>query len=88
MAITKCVKCGMGFFEVVENSPRGSEYKLMIVQCSSCGTPIGTMDFYAVGTNLTGLIKRFAALEKSVKSIDENIRILDHNIKVIIGNRR
>lgn len=41
MAYSKCAKCDNTYFEVVENSPARSNYKLMFVQCSKCGTPIG-----------------------------------------------
>ena len=50
MALTKCIKCGGHYFEVVEHEPRGSNFKNIFVQCSSCGTPVGVMDYYNIGS--------------------------------------
>ncbi len=49
MAFTKCIKCGGQYFEVAEHEPRGSNFKNIFVQCSSCGTPVGVMDYYNIG---------------------------------------
>ena len=56
MAQSPCPKCGNHGFELVENAPKGSDYKLMFVQCSSCGTVVGVTDFY----NTASLLERIA----------------------------
>lgn len=44
MAVSTCIKCGGHGFELALFTPIGESHKLTIVQCSSCGTPIGVMD--------------------------------------------
>ena len=52
MATSSCPKCGQHRFEIKENGPSGGAYKLMFVQCASCGTVVGVQDFYNVGAML------------------------------------
>ncbi|MDH8700852.1 putative Zn finger protein [Dysgonomonadaceae bacterium PH5-43] len=42
MAKSSCPKCGNHSFEVVFNSPKGSNFQLWFVQCDSCGCVVGT----------------------------------------------
>ncbi len=49
MATSTCVKCGSSQFEMVANTPSGSEYVLEFVQCSKCGGVIGVLDIHNVG---------------------------------------
>jgi hydrogenase maturation factor HypF (carbamoyltransferase family) len=49
MAFSVCVKCGSTFFEVVEGAPKNSQYKLIFVQCSSCGSVINAMPYFDPG---------------------------------------
>jgi len=48
MATSTCLKCGNHSFEMVLNTPIGSEFKLWFVQCSQCGCVIGTHEFYSI----------------------------------------
>jgi uncharacterized Zn finger protein len=50
MAMSSCPKCGNHAFQLQENTPTGSAYKLMFVQCSSCGSVVGVMDYFNIGT--------------------------------------
>lgn len=52
MAISTCVKCGGSRFELKENEPYGSRYKLMFVQCTNCGGVVGAVDFFNTGAEL------------------------------------
>jgi hypothetical protein len=52
MATSTCVRCGSSYFEVTENEPRGSAFKLLFVQCSSCGGVITAIEMH----NLTALL--------------------------------
>lgn len=56
MATSTCTKCGNTRFEIKESSPQGSNYKIMFVQCSSCGGVVGTTDFY----NVPSLLEKIA----------------------------
>jgi hypothetical protein len=39
-----CIKCGEHGFELSLFTPIGASRKLTLVQCSSCGTPVGVLD--------------------------------------------
>lgn len=57
MAMSSCPKCGNGHFEMKEHSPKGSQFKIMLIQCASCGTVVGVTDFY----NIPSLLGKIAA---------------------------
>jgi hypothetical protein len=58
MAISTCTKCGGHLFEIRENEPRGSRFKLMFVQCSSCGGVVGVIDYYNIGAEIQEIKKK------------------------------
>jgi len=74
MARSKCGGCGSGSFELVEQaSIKNSNFKLTFVQCSSCGVPVGVMEYYNIGDKLDGLEKRIKAIESTTSNIDGNV---------------
>lgn len=73
MAYSKCAKCNGSYFEVVEQEPSKSRFKLLFVQCSSCGAVCGTMDYFNIGTQNEKIEKRISALESTISNIDSNI---------------
>jgi len=56
MATSTCSKCGSRSFELEEVVPAGSKFKIMFIQCSSCGCVVGTTDFY----NTSSLLGKIA----------------------------
>ena len=58
MALSTCPKCDNHIFELVENSPINSSFKLNFVQCAKCGTVVGVMEYYNIGDKLTKLEKK------------------------------
>jgi transcription elongation factor Elf1 len=44
MAVSTCIKCGGHSFELALFTPMGTSQKFSIVQCSSCGTPVGVLN--------------------------------------------
>jgi uncharacterized Zn finger protein len=48
MAQSSCPKCGRTSFEVAETMPLNVDYKLLFVQCASCGAVIGAVDLYNI----------------------------------------
>lgn len=56
MALSTCLKCGSHAFEVKEAEPTHSLFKLMFVQCSSCGSVVGVTDYF----NTASLLKKIA----------------------------
>ena len=43
MTVSTCIKCGGHSFELALFTPLGEAKKFAIVQCSACGTPVGTL---------------------------------------------
>jgi hypothetical protein len=63
LATSKCGKCDGTTFEMTRNSVHGSDYKIMFVQCATCGTVVGITDYYNVPSLL---IKLAEGLEVSL----------------------
>ena len=59
MAMSSCPKCGAHRFEMKESSPTGSKFRIMFIQCASCGTVVGVTDFYNIPNLLGKLAKKF-----------------------------
>ena len=55
MATSTCPKCDSHQFEMKENSPTGSSFKVNFVQCRSCGAVVGVMDYFSVPVMLEKL---------------------------------
>ena len=58
--MSKCPshECGGTTFELKENTPRTSRFKYMFVQCSSCGTVVGVLDYFNIGNVLEKICKK------------------------------
>ena len=56
MAISKCAHCQSTRFECKENEPKGSKFKVLFIQCASCGVVVGMVDYY----NIPLLLKKLA----------------------------
>ena len=63
MAISACPKCDNTFFELAENSPIGSNFKFMFIQCNSCGAVVGVTDYYNIGETLTEIKQRLDMIQ-------------------------
>ena len=50
--VSKCPKCDSMLFEVQENAPSQSNYRLLFVQCAMCGAVVGAMDYMNIGSLL------------------------------------
>lgn len=50
---SKCPKCNSTSFEMVEDTPMGSKFKLMFIRCSHCKTLISASEFFNAGELLT-----------------------------------
>ena len=69
MALSSCPKCGKHSFEIDENTPSSSNYVLTFVQCASCGTVVGAMDYHNIGDLLYKVLGKLESLESKVNSI-------------------
>ena len=68
MAVSTCTKCSGHSFELALFTPIGESRKLMIVQCSSCGTPVGVID-PATGPQIEALKHQIAAIDERLNRI-------------------
>lgn len=66
MALSSCPKCDSSVFELQENTPAGSPYSLIFVQCASCGSVVGVMDFSNIGTLMRQQNKAIKAIAAAV----------------------
>lgn len=73
---SKCAKCEGHSFRVQEVSPAGGAFKLSFIQCSSCGVPVGVMDYYNTGS----LLKK---QEKAIANLDGRLTRIEHAINQI-----
>lgn len=84
MAFSKCPKCNGTLWELAEVEPGGSNFKWFFVQCSSCGAPVGVVDYFP-NTTLKG---RIEAVEKAVASIESQLSTIDYNIRALAQRMR
>jgi hypothetical protein len=65
MAVSTCIKCDGHSFELALFTPLSESNKLTMVQCATCGTPVGVMD-----TTSRAAIE---ALQARVAAIDDGL---------------
>ena len=58
MAMTTCIKCGNTRFEIKETPVSGSRFRLLFVQCSSCGGAIAVQEMHNTNQLIIDLAKR------------------------------
>lgn len=78
--ISKCGRCGGALFELKENEPNGSNFKINFIQCCMCGTPIGTMGYFDTYTTIVDMEKR---INKKFQQIESMISSIDYNMKAL-----
>jgi hypothetical protein len=70
MAISTCIKCDGHSFELALFTPLGESHKLTMVQCASCGTPVGVIDTVSRAA-IEALQGRVAAIDEGLTRIAE-----------------
>lgn len=82
MSSSKCGNCGSYSFELVaQPKVEHSLFTLTFVQCTSCGVPIGAMDYLNIGDKLNTLEERIKLIELTVSNIDKNITDIGNTVK-------
>ena len=81
MATSTCIKCGNHSFQIAENSPSGAAFKLMFVQCSSCGGVVGIQDYFNIGTLLQDQEKQIKQLQSSISDIESQLSHISQRIR-------
>lgn len=79
--MAKCVKCENTVFGIQEISPSGAQYKMYVVQCIVCQTPIGVTDYWNVGTLLKNQEKKMAELESQLSLIQSSVSQIARELK-------
>lgn len=77
--LSTCAKCGGHLFEIVEQSPSNANYKLWFVQCSGCGNPISSKEYFNSNVQINELKKKVTKIENDLGYISQslsNIEIL------------
>lgn len=74
--LSVCSKCSGTTFEIKENSPSGGNYKVVFVQCSSCGVPVGVTGYFDAGVLLKKQEKVLAALEQRLSALEYSVSSL------------
>lgn len=73
MAISTCIKCSGHSFELTLLTLLGESRKLMMVQCSACGTPVGVMD-PTTGPQIEALKNQIAAIDMRLNRIAQALQ--------------
>lgn len=84
---SKCGSCGHGQFEIKENSPRGSRYKLMLIQCASCGVPVAAQDYYNTGAQLTQQQQKIDQIAHQVNVLEGSLYRIEQLLQQIAQGR-
>lgn len=92
LAFSTCVKCGGSFFEIVEKEPIKSNYKLIFVQCSTCGGVVGVLDYLNIGHRTQILEEQIEKisdkLDTGLTLLNDNLNVINRNIKKIADSRK
>lgn len=82
--ITTCIKCKGTFFELKTIEPNGSNFKVNVVQCSACGSPIGLVDYYDTHSSIELTNSKIKNLHDEVSQIAYDVE----NVKNIVSRLR
>lgn len=72
--LSTCGKCGGHRFELSEQSPSGSNFKLQFVQCTACGVPVGAMEYFSAGAKLTNLENEMVSVKTQLNDVQYALR--------------
>jgi len=56
-SFSKCPKCEQTGFELVEDTPYKSEYKMWYLRCMSCKTLVTALEYYDINSRLEKLAR-------------------------------
>lgn len=76
-----CAKCGGHSFKIEMKEPAGSRYKFNFVQCSSCGTPVGVVDYFNTGAQLEEQKRELGSLEMRLSTIENLLQQVVHALR-------
>jgi len=80
---TTCPKCSGKTFKVQELEPQDSSFKLIVVQCRTCNSPIGVTDYYNAATLIHDQTTKLTGVDKKVDDIQRALRKLGQEVEKI-----
>lgn len=80
-AQTRCGKCEGTVFATQEMEPQGAAHKFIAVQCQQCGTAIGVLDYYNLGTLLKTQAEQIAQLRTDLHEMSGRLGMLAHYVQ-------
>jgi transcription initiation factor IIE alpha subunit len=81
MAISTCQKCNNHSFELMEQTPLRSNYKLYFVQCSSCGAVVGVRGYYDSGTLVTQQKREIDEIREHLNRIESYLSAINSRFR-------
>jgi len=76
-----CGKCGGHSFKIQLQEPAGSRFKLNFVQCTSCSTPVGVLEYFNTSAQLEEQKKEIAALSSRLSQIEQLLRRVSNAVE-------
>jgi hypothetical protein len=73
MAVSICGRCENKTFELVTKEPKGSAIKINFIQCAACGSVLGMVDFFNVGTEVMRISKVVGDLDRRTQNMEAQI---------------
>lgn len=81
MASTRCPHCSSTVFETKIFEPPGGRYKQVFVQCGSCGTPYGVLDYFNLGSKLADLQEKVSEMDSKLDRLGAALNQIVHALQ-------
>jgi hypothetical protein len=75
---SKCAHCQNVRFELSEEAPENSAFKVYFVRCAGCKNPIGILPYQDTNTKIDSLEEKLDAVNKQT---NQNLAIINQNIE-------
>lgn len=79
--MSTCGKCGSHLFRVQKTEPSGSAFILYFVQCSSCGTPVGVLEYNNLGAMVEKLEAKVGDLANEIRQISYDVSLIKNSVR-------
>ncbi len=68
-------------FEVKVNEPSNSRYKIYFVQCSSCGVPVGVLEYANSAALLQGIEEKIDRLTNNIQQLSYDVSNIQNELR-------
>lgn len=79
--MTKCGKCEGSMFKIQRGEPSGSAFAICYVQCSSCHTPVGVLEYGNSAAILEGVENKVNNVLSELRNIESTLQIIQSRIR-------